>query len=107
MLKRRVKSPNVAMRNPNSDSKRAYIKREAEITMTLRHPIPFHIFVIFPSAFFLRILVMTRMIDNVPRVTPDQKGMNPGPGNWMVPIPAWVDITQTKQEIATQKTPPN
>jgi hypothetical protein len=48
-------------------------------------------------------LLIIRMIENVPKVTPAQKGRNPGPGDRKVPIFVWMDITQTKIEMASQK----
>jgi hypothetical protein len=49
--------------------------------------------------------VTTRMIANVPKVAPDKKGRNPGPGERNVPILLRMDSIQTNTEIASQKRP--
>jgi hypothetical protein len=81
----KIISPNVAVMYPILGSRRMYRKREKRTKMTFIHVIPFHISVNFSLPFFFTILVTIRMIENVPRTTPAQKGRNPAPGEWKVP----------------------
>jgi len=81
----KIISPKVAVMYPILGSRRMYRRREKRTKMTFFHAIPFHISFSFPFPFLFRKVVTIRMIENVPRTTPAQKGRNPGPGEWNVP----------------------
>ena len=57
--------------------------------------------------FFFKMLLTMRTIVNVPKATPDQKGRNPEPGWWKVPILSPRDTAQTKMETTSQYRPLN
>jgi hypothetical protein len=73
-------SPKVVMRYPMIGRRKGYRKRENKTQMTFCHPPPFQRSLIFRFHFFLRLVVTKRITANVPRITADQKGKKPGPG---------------------------
>jgi hypothetical protein len=107
MLNKRTISPNVVIRYPILGSRRAYIKREVRTRMVFPHFIPFHIWIIFCCCFLLKMLTTIRIIDDVPKVTADQKGRNPGPGSRPLPIPICIDSKHSRIEITSHTTPIN
>jgi len=100
-------SPNVVMRYPAIGKTTGYRKRENKTQRTLFHSSPFHRFIIPRSHFFLRMLVTIRRIESVPKISADQKGRNPGPGEWKAPTSIRTDSMQTNIEMPSQKRPAN
>ena len=107
MLEREASSADVVITYPSLGRRIVHKKRKTKAQIMLNHFVPLHRFDIFSSASRVRILLITRTIENIPKTTPDQKGRNPGPGDRKVPMPSGVDIKQTKTEIPVQKTPLN